>query len=143
MSSAKSSFGTLLKIGDGGGTEVFTTIAEVKDISGPELSLNVADVTNHSSTGGWKEKLGTILDGGTVKFDVNFIPTAATQGVSSGLLLDLGNRTKRNFKIVFPDGSNTTWTVSALVVAFTPASPVDGAMTASITLDITGQPTIA
>lgn len=142
-SSAKSSFGTLLKIGDGGGTEVFTTIAEVKDIGGPELGANTADVTNHSSPGGWEEKVATILKGGQVKFDLNFLPTAATQSSSAGLLLDLGNRTKRNFKIVFPDGSSTTWTFSAFVVAFVPSSPVDGAMTASITLDITGQPTIS
>ncbi|KKK53886.1 hypothetical protein LCGC14_3090310, partial [marine sediment metagenome] len=35
MSNAISSFGTLLKVGDGAGTEVFTTIAEVMDIDGP------------------------------------------------------------------------------------------------------------
>lgn len=141
-SSAKSSFGTLLKIGDGGGSEVFTTIAEVKDIGGPELGANTADVTNHSSTGGWEEKVATILKGGQVTFDLNFLPTNATQSASTGLIADMVARTKRNFKIVFPDGSTTTWTFAAFVTKFSPSSPVDGAMTASVTLDITGQPTL-
>lgn len=141
-SSAKSSFGTLLKIGDGGGSEVFTTIAEVKDIAGPELGANTADITNHSSTGGWEEKLSTILKGGAVKFDLNWIPTTATHNATAGLINDLENRTRRNFQMVFPDGSSSTWAFAALVTGFSPAAPVDGALTASVTLDITGQPTL-
>jgi predicted secreted protein len=144
MTSALSSFGTLLKIGDGGNpTETFTTIAEVKDIKGPGLELSTEEVTNHSSTGGWKEYVATLLDAGEVSFDMNFIPTSATQSQTSGLVKDMKNKTLRNFKLVFPDNGNTTWSFSAYVTKFEVDEPVEGILGASCTLKITGQPTLA
>lgn len=143
MSSATSSFATLLKIGNGGTSETFATIAEVKDISGPALKLNTVEVTNHSSTDGWKEHVGTLLEGGEVSFAVNWLPADVTHSNSAGLLKDLAARTKRNFQIVFPSASPTTWSLTALVTGLTPNAPVDGALGASITLLITGKPTLA
>lgn len=142
-SSAVSSFGTLLKIGDGASAETFTTIAEVQNITGPALSLETIEVTNHSSTEGWKERVGGLLDGGEVAFDVNFLPTNATHSFSAGLIKDMVGRTKRNFKIVFPDGSSTTWSFTALVSKFQPKAPVNGQLSASVSLMITGKPTLA
>lgn len=144
MTQAIASFGTLLKIGDGGTPENFTTIAEVQDISGPSLELDVEEVTSHDSPGGWEEVVGTILHGGEVEFDINFVPTATThRDQTGGLLNDMKNRTKRNFKLVFPDAGNTTWSFSAYVVSFEPEATVDGKLSASVTLRITGQPTLA
>jgi len=143
MSNAVSSFGTLLKIGDGGDPESFTTIAEVKDISGPSLSLATEEVTNHSSPAGFREYTGTLLDAGEVTFDINFIPTDSTHNASTGLIADMVNRTKRNFQLVFPDAGNTTWQFTALVTGFELSEPVEGTLSASVTLRITGQPTLA
>lgn len=140
MTNAIAAFGTLLKIGDGGGPETFTTIAEVTDIDGPKMSLDTADATHHSSPGGWKEYVPTLLDGGEVAFTVNFIPSNATQSYSSGVLRDMANKNKRNFKLVFPDAGNTTWTFSAFVTGFEPKEALKDQLTADITLQITGQP---
>ena len=139
---ADSSFGTLLKIGDGAGTEVFATIFEVKDINGPTKTMGVADVTNQSSPNAYKEKIGTILDGGSVTFDVNWAPANATHA-GSGLNNDMDNRTLRNFQLVHTDSGTTTWSFAALVTSLGPNSPVDGANIASITLDISGKPSLA
>lgn len=138
-----SSFGTLLKIGDGGGTEVFTTIAEVLDISGPGLALNTEESTSHSSPGGWKESVATILEAGEVSFEINYLPGNATHNASTGLIRDMVGRIKRNFKVVFPDVAQTTWSFAAFVTGFEPDAPVQGKLGAKITLEITGQPTLA
>jgi predicted secreted protein len=144
MTGAIASFGTLLQIGDGGTPENFTTIAEVRDISGPSLELDVEEVTSHDSPGGWEEVVGTILHGGEVEFDINFIPTETThRDAAGGLLRDMKNRTLRNFKLVFPDPGNTTWRFAALVTNFEPEASVDGSLSASVTLRISGQPTLA
>lgn len=140
---ATKGFGTLLKLGDGGGSETFTTIAEVRDISGPNLSMGTADVTSHSSTGGWDEGIGTILSGGEVTFGLNFLPANATQSYSAGLIKDFTNRTLRNFQMVFTNSGSTTWTFAALVTRFQPTAPVTGHLTANVTLRISGQPTLA
>lgn len=139
---AMAGYGVLLKIGDGGGTEVFTTIAEVRDIEGPELELEAKEVTSHDSAG-WREYIGTLLTGGEVSFDLNFIPTHATHSYSSGLVKDMVNRNRRNFKLVFPDVGATTWTFAALVVGVKPSGPVEDELSAEVTLQITGQPTLA
>jgi predicted secreted protein len=138
-----SAFGTLLKIGDGGTPETFTTIAEVRDISGPSLALDTADVTSHDSPGGWEEHIGTILRSGEITFTVNFVPTHATHNPSTGLIADMVNREVRNFQLVFPNVGNTTWAFAALVTGFEPAEPVDDALTADVTLKLTGQPSLS
>ncbi len=143
MTNALSSFATLLKIGDGGGPENFTTIAEVLDISGPGLAMRTAEATNHSSPAGWAEFIGTILEGGEVTFDINFIPTNATHSYSAGLLQDFANKTARNFQLVFPDTGATTWAFTALVTQFPIDGPVEGILRANVTLMVTGQPTLA
>ena len=109
MSSATSSFGTLLKIGNGSTTETFATIAEVRDIKGPNLKLNTKEVTNHSSTDGWKEYIGTLLEAGEISFDVNWLPADATQSFGAGLVKDMVGRVKRNFQIVFPSALQNSW----------------------------------
>jgi len=138
MSGAISSFGTLLQRGDGASPETFTTIAEVKDITPPSLELGTEEVTSHGSPDGWREYVGTLLDGGEVEFELNFIPTDAGH---QALISDMQNRVNRNFKIVFPDGS--TWSFTALVTKFEPDAPVEGVLTASVTLKVTGKPTFA
>jgi hypothetical protein len=142
MSNSISAHGTLLQIGDGEVTEAFTTIAEVKAISGPNITQVIKEVTNHSSAG-WVERLPILVDGGDVSFEINFIPSDGTHSYAAGLLGDSIARTKRNFKLIFPDGGSTTWAFAAYVSEFSPAAPSDDVLTASVTLTIAEAPTLA
>lgn len=139
---ALAAYGVLLKIGNGATSETFTTIAEVRDIEGPGLKLETKEVTSHDS-GGWREYIGTLLEGGEVSFELNFIPTNATQSYSAGLIEDMVNRTKRNFQIIWSDTGNTTWAFTALVAEFNPSAGVEDELMAEVTLQITGAPTLA
>lgn len=140
---AISAFGTLLQIGDGGGPEVFTTIAEVVEVGGPDLKLDTIDATSHGSTGGWEEVVGGILRSGEVSLSINYVPTAGTHNNTTGLLRDMRLRTKRNFRLVFPDAGATTWSFTALVTGFKPNAAHDDKLSADVTLKISGQPTLA
>ena len=140
---ALSSFGTLLKKGDGGGPEAFTTIAEVQDIEGPELGLDTEESTSHDSAGGWEDFVPTILRSGDVSFEINYNPTHATHNAATGLIADMKNRTKRNFQLVFPNAGSTTWSFAAYVTKFQPKAPTAGKLAASVTMKLTGQPTLA
>lgn len=132
-----SSFGTLLKLGG-------TTIAGVKDISGPNLSLATPEVTNHSSTSGWREYVAGLKDGGEVTFTINYDPAGATHmNASGGLLYLLDQGSSGSFSLTFPDSGATAWSFTAFVTAFDPGLPVDGVMEGSVTLKITGAPTLA
>ena len=139
---AESSFGSLLQVGDGAGPEVFTTIGEVRDISGPEYGADTVETTNHSSPGGWEEHIATILRSGEVTFEVNYDPTMATHNVATGIKGDLVDRALRNFKLVRADAGTTTDTFAAFVTGFKESHPVNGKITANITLKLTGEPTM-
>lgn len=133
-----SSFGTFLKIGDGGSPETFATVLNVGDIEGPDLSLDTDDVTSHSSSG-WSEFAGTILNGGEVSTTVNYLPTEATHDMETGLQADMLNRVKRNFQLVYPDPGGSGYAFSALVTGFKPKAPVKGVLRADLKLKISGE----
>jgi predicted secreted protein len=136
-------YGTLLKLGDGASPEVFTTIAEVVDIGGPALELDMIETTSHDSTAGWEEFVGGILRSGEVSLEINYDPAGATHDASTGLIADMVARTLRNFELVFPDAGSTTWGFSAYVQKFEPGAPVAEKLSASVTLKVSGQPTLA
>jgi len=139
-SAALAGYSTVLKRGNAATPEVFTTVAEVGDIDGPTLKSQMEDATSHSS-GGWEEKVPTIQSVGQIKFPVNFVPTNATHSYAAGLVLDWKNKTLRNFQMVWPDA--TTWTFSAYVAEVAMKGSVKGKLTADITLDVSGAPTLA
>ncbi len=136
------SFGTFLKRGDGGSPETFTTIAEVKSLTWT-MSAKQDDVTTHSSAVPWRQFISTLLDGGTITFDINFVPQETTQSYTSGVFSDFATRTKRDYQWVFPDSGHTVWAFTATIQDFKPTAPTDGVLTASITLKLSGQPTFA
>lgn len=135
-----SGFGTLLKRGDGATSEVFTTVAEVKSISGPSLSMETIDATHMESPSGFREWLPSFKDGGEVTFDLNFLPAVAAQ---TGLTTDFKNRTKRNWKIVWPNTGATKWSFAGYITGFTPSAAVGDILAASCTIKVTGDVVIS
>lgn len=133
-------FGTKLKRGGTAGT----AIAQVTNISGPGLTAETLDFTSHDSTAGWREFGQGLKDGGEITLDLNFDPAAAThKNASGGLLYDFEAGTATTYALVFPDSATTVWSFSAIVTGFEPAAPMDGKLSASATLKVSGQPTLA
>lgn len=144
VTAAEFAQGTKLKVGDGGGPEVFTTLAEVLDISGPSLSMETVGATSHDSPSGYTEVIAGLKSGGEVTFDIQYIPSNAThKKAAGGILQDFEDRALRNFELVFPDTASTTWSFAAFVTGFEPSSPVEDKITASLTLTISGAPSLA
>lgn len=122
---------------------VFTTIAEVMDIKGPEQTADQVEVTNQSSPNFYKEWLTTLLDGGSVTFTCNWIPGDGTQDSATGLLSYLQGRGIQDFKIV-PPSPNAAHTLvfSANVVKWGWAGPVKAQATIDVELKVTGGVTV-
>lgn len=128
--------GTLFKVGDGATPEVFTTVAEVTKLKPPGLSRDTVDVTHMESTGGWREFIAGLKDGGEVSMEINFDPG----GTTTDLLTDMfSTSTVGNKKIVFPD--NSEWAFKAILTGFEPDAPVDDKMTANVKFKVSGVPT--
>lgn len=126
-------FGTILQ-------HAASAIAQVEAISGPSLSLDTEDVTSHDSPNGWEELVATILRSGEVGLDLYFDPALVGH---VDLIEAMVGRAAEEFTLVFPDTAATQWTFNAFVVGFEPDAPHDGALAASASLKITGEPTLA
>ena len=133
-----SAFGTALTKGTYPGTEV----AQVTNISGLSISLDTVDVSEHDGDG-WEEHVATILRSGTVTLDIVYDPNDAThKNANGGLLYDMTQRVAGTWNLVFPTTPTKYFAFAAYVTGFTPSAPVDGALTASVTLKPTGLVTL-
>lgn len=139
---AKSAYKTQIQISDGASPPVYTTIAEVKDIQGPSITVDTIDVTSHDSVDGFREFVAGMIDGAEVTLDCNLIADATQLDRLDGLMDRDPADNIRAYRIVFPDDSDTktatvsgtTWTATAH--GFRTAHPVrfstSGALPAAV-----------
>ena len=128
---AISSLGTVLK-------KEGNVIANVKGISGPSLTRDLADVTNLGSPNGFEEVLPTVLRTGDVTFALSFDPD---NGEHLNLRDDVVTASGKNFEIIYPptaaSGTVQTHAFTAYVTNYT--NEVD--LASEITADVTLKPT--
>ena len=117
------------------GVELFTEIAEITNLGGPDETLELIDATHMGSPGGRREFIPSLKDSGEVTLDLNFLPGDANQ---NGLRQDLIDRVRRTFKLVWTDLALTTYTFSGYVTSHTKSAAIDDKLTASVTIKITG-----
>jgi len=139
--SAKSGFGLLFAVGDAASPEVFTTLAETVDVKGPGVKAALLNATNNDSANNAAEKIPSgIVDYGEITITTHHLPANATQ---KNFRNDCNNRTKRNVKITWPDGSSTVWgPFAGYVTGYGPGAPHDGKMTIDWTYEVTEKPTL-
>lgn len=137
-------YGTLMQRGNADGPpETFTTIAEVRSIKPPQSEADDIDVTHMLSPSGYREFIQGLKDAGEASFTVNWIPNDPTQAeTGSGLLALAISGAVRTWRIVLPN-SALVWTFSGYVKSFNPDIPVDDAMTADVTIKVSGASTFA
>ncbi|WP_200302226.1 phage tail tube protein [Streptomyces adelaidensis] len=129
-------FGTQLQRGDGATPETFSPLANVTDITPPGIERETYDVTAHDSPDAWREFTGGLKDGGEVELDINYDPRE-----HDGLIADFADSAPRNYKIVWP-GTLGNWAFAAILTNFEPEAPHDDKLAASLTLKVSGKPTI-
>lgn len=136
---AKLGAGTQLKVGDGATPEVFTLIDEVKDMTGPTITLPEVDVSNMDSTA--DEYIGGLPNSGAIQFSVNFNPTNSRH---TQLMSDSTSGTKRNYQVRYPQFSPAkTFSFAGIVTKFDIKTQVKNAITADCSIRISGAVTIS
>lgn len=132
--------GTHLRLGDGQVPENFIKVAEVKSISGPTLTTDILDVTNHCSQGRVREFKAGLIDPGELTFTMNFQPGEPTHGVKQGLQNLQLSGAVRNYELAFPAGIGFTWGFAGIVTALPVNFPIDEVITSDVTIKVTGLP---
>ncbi len=108
-------------------------VGELMSLDGPTGSVPVIDITNLASTA--REKLVGIQDEGQVSGEVLWDPTNVAQ---IALRADRQAGTKKKFSIKYADISSSVQQGDAFCINFAVSSPLDDAVKASFTLEITG-----
>jgi len=110
-------------------------IGELRDITPPPLTRNPIETTTHNSDD--DSYVVGIRRKGELQFDVNFLPSGdATHNSVDGLLQAWASGSKDEYEIEFPDGA--TWLFSGFVTNIAATAPVDGALSASISIRPSG-----
>lgn len=139
--SGRDAFGTQFKRGNGATpTEVFTSIANVTSIGGPSRTRETIDVTAHDSTDGWMEFIGGLKDGGEISLDLNYDPAETTHDLDD----DFDDTNPRNYQIVILPGTDDehTWDFAGILTALEDEFPYDDKMGRSMTVKVSGKPTL-
>ncbi|MEZ4714308.1 MAG: phage tail tube protein [Caldilineaceae bacterium] len=127
------------------GASGYTEIAQVRDISGPPLSLRTFELACRSAATNWVEVIAGLLDAGELTLEIAFDPDDATHKHTgtTGIMGLMIARTLTSFQMAFPDATPTTWTFNAYVSGFAIKAPLEGGLTADLKLRISGGLTIA
>lgn len=108
----------------------FVEIAELRDISSPGMSRNEFDATTQNED--IDSYVTGVLRRQPVTLSVNFIPTNSTHDETTGLRSLIIGKVRTGFRFRYPDA--TFLIASGEVTAFNDTEPVDGLMTADVTL---------
>lgn len=137
-SQAETGHGATFKRGDGAATELFTAIAEVINITPPQLSREEVEASHLSSPDNYAEFLAGMKDGGTPTITMAFLPGDAT---NASVLSDFEAGNNTNYEIEYPDGSK--WAFAAFVSGYAPGEIANNErITAEVTFRISGKPTL-
>lgn len=126
--------GTLLQIGNGATpTEIFTTIAEVNNITNTK-TREVYDVTSFESVGGYREKIPGLRDPGEYNFNMFF--TAVNYGQLND---EFESNTLRNFRLVMPDDGASQFDFSGYITSIGKAIPLTNMINCDVVIAVSGQ----
>jgi hypothetical protein len=139
MTTPISAHGTLIARAPAATPAVFTTIAELGDFTLPEMTRNEFDASVHNRN--IDNYVLGILRRGAMTFPFNFIPTDPTQDHLTGLYKAIIDNAIDGYRVTLSDG--TPWIMSGQVQAIKPTAPVDGKLTADVTLRFSGYMSIA
>lgn len=135
-SNAISAFGIIFEIDDG--LAVFDTIGEVIDITSPNQQVEDIDVTHHASPGRTREYIAGLNEPGEMSVEINWIPGDASDVIVQALK---SSGAKRDMRITWPNA--VTWTFLGYVKGFEPGNPIDGKLSATVTVKVAGATAIA
>lgn len=115
-------------------TSAYVAIPLQRDVTGPSLAADVIDITTKDSANRVRERIGGLVDPGTVSFDILYDPNDTTHAL---LKTDLKARTVSNWKVEF--GGTADFVIfPAFVIGFELQGPMDGEMSANVTLQVSG-----
>lgn len=115
----------------------WVAIAEVVSIGGPKPTRETIDVTSLDSTGGYREFIGSLRDGGAVDLTLNF-----RRDSYEIMKADFESDVLQSYQIALPDDDNTVLEFTGLVTDIPLNIQMDDKITVEVSIKISGQVTL-
>lgn len=132
---ADTGFGTKFSYDTGGGT--YVDLGEVTAVSPPSLTRETVDASHMGSTSGFREHISGMRDGGEASVTMNYVPSGTSyDALKANLLADAAV----NYKITFPDGTNSV-IFAGLITELGAEVPMADKMSCTAKFKVTGVPT--
>lgn len=114
---------------------VFTTIAGVTEISGPDAEVQTFDATALDGGAGREHEPTGYVEGGTVSWSMFFDPVAATLQALTDLIT---TPAVASWKLKWSDSATTEWPFSGILTKCTPSASLDDGLKADGELKLDG-----
>ena len=143
-------FGASLSVDWAGGT-AYVDIGQVADIVGPNISRESIEVpVDHDMPDNYKQFFPGVADGGQITFELNLDPSNSAHVGAQGTGLlgsfeDTDQCTLPAWRYQGPGmcGGTATWTADGFVVGMDfDMGAVQGSMKASLTIEVSGKPSL-
>lgn len=132
-------YGVVLEYDDAG-NGTWVAIAQVRDVDGPELLTEAIEASCHSDdSNNHRDYVPGLNDLGDISFELAYDDSLA----SHTWLRSSARAAFKDFRVTHPDSGSTIWTFQAMVTSLSPKFPVDGLMTADVTLKAKGNITFS
>jgi NAD/NADP transhydrogenase alpha subunit len=116
----------------------FVDLAEVFEVTPPEVSVDQVEVTHFKSPNRSREYIPALSDNGTASASMNYVPNSTTDQTLDTLLT---SGDVAEMRITYPNG--VTVTFDAFVSGYSKSIPVADRMTAEAQFKVTGDVTMA
>jgi len=126
---------TLFRIGSTASPPVYSTVGEVRSISGPSTTAEIVDITTHSVLGYWRKKLAVLIDPGEITFPMNYDPADALHAFATGLWYLMVNLLTRDMQVLFPSAAGNL-TFEGQVMRHEFDAPVDNVLGVNVGISI-------
>lgn len=135
-------YGATIGISASTTSTAYVAIGQATNISGPSLTADTIDVTYHSTDLPYRKFIRGLINGGDISFEGN-LTFVDINSSSSGIVSRLQSTNVQNFQITLPTTVTIYVTGSGIVNSFGMTAPVDGALTYTAGMQVTGPITIA
>lgn len=132
-------FGVAWQIGVGTG-DTMTDVANVKEISFPAMGNEVVDITAHDSTSGAREFIASGLKT-AAEFEAELVWDDSDSTHIELIAFEASGAAEA--MTIADSGTNETLSFSGIVTEIARESPMDGAMMATVKVQVTGAITIS
>tara|TARA_B100000519_G_C14242150_1_gene437848 strand:+ start:153 stop:590 length:438 start_codon:yes stop_codon:yes gene_type:complete len=142
---AQKGYGVVFSISTDGGS-TYSAIGDITDLTPPTISKDTIETTSHG-TSGIRTYVGGLVDFGEVSVTVNLDPDVADAGAKNHVDFRTlaktanDNPTLQKFKIEYADGGSSIDTFSGIVTSYEASAPMDGVLSATFTIKVSGEVT--